>query len=325
LTPRRDNYRNRQFRQKQKFHGLKVKQFKSTPRDKINPSLFSGELYFKIRVLNDYNLIVKSGSPLLEYDEALINSVLNLPESDLLKQDTSIFEAENVSTFIRIGDKITIPGTTLKGMTRARLELSFIPKSNEIDACFITRSKGRIGYKQRNYLKGFGYNNNITERWQCKGGMNVCFVCNIFGSMGLRAKVNFSDAELVKGSMKRVTLDVGRGHSNEEIIGDDGEFQFKISFENLERSELGAIFYALNTNSDKTVLIGSHKYGASKDVRQKTVRLGKCKITATKILTFPDLFKIKEEDVKSFIAECINSFKRRFQGRIRELKDWEVY
>lgn len=306
-----------------KLPQLRVKWIDVTPRNKIISSLNTGKIYLDLTILKDFYLIVKKGELKLDYDEGIEKKIIDQPV-DKLFELINLIESTDIDEHFRIKDKLSIPGSTLKGTLRSRLELSFITR-DFIPSCFITRSGGPIRSAGWRHLKAYAYNNNdIPERQQCRDPKRVCFVCNIFGTMGLKSKLSISDAILESGSRTLMDLKVRQGFSHEEVIIPGSIFKFDIYFENMSEVELGALFYIMNLSNEKPILIGSHRYALQNTDSQK-IKFGQGIIHADKIELYRNLFNIETiDEPEEFIDRCIGQFKQNYQGMIRELKEWEV-
>jgi len=301
---------------------IRIKWINITPRDKILPNLYSGRIYINFTILKDFYLIVKSGELKLVYDTNIEKKINELQFEEILRL-SDLIDKMDISEHFEIKNKLAIPGSTLKGVCRSRLELSFLT-GNMMPSCFSTKSKGQIGPKSKRHLKAYAYNNNdIPQRNQCRGGEKVCFVCNIFGSMGLRSKLAFSNAIMKNGSSTILDLRVRNGFAHEEVIKPGSKFEFDIYFENMSEVELGALFYVLNLSNHNPILIGSHKY-ALQETNGEKIKFGQGQMFCTKIEIYKDMFDVVEEDTSDFITKCIEQFRQEYRGQIRELREWEV-
>lgn len=173
-----------------------------------------------------------------------------------------------VAPFSRVSGVPTIPGGTVKGNVRARLELSFRSKDNVVRACFLKAGRpldkpspsGAIGWRhQRIWSHAIREDrracNFITER-------KVCLLCDIFGSAGLSSLVNFSDFPLTGGSDKMEIIDLPYGMKL-EAARPGSIFNGFIGFRNLTPEELGLLFLGMNLRSGRIsdqVLLGRLKY-----------------------------------------------------------------
>ncbi|NVM01157.1 MAG: hypothetical protein HWN67_02395 [Candidatus Helarchaeota archaeon] len=301
---------------------LRVKWIEVTPRDKILPNLNTGKVYLEFDVLKDFYIIIKSGELKLEYDENLEQKIIDLPIEKIFDL-APLIDTTNIDEHFRIKNQLAIPGSSLKGTFRSRLELSFLAR-DLMPSCFITRSGGNIRSAGWRHLKVYKYDNNdIPERQQCRDASHACFVCNIFGTMGLKSKLAISDAILENSSSIIKDLRVRHGISHEEVINPGSKFKFDIYFENMSDTELGALFYVMNLSNENPILIGSHRYALQQSNGEK-VKFGQGRIKTAKIELYKNIFDVINEDPQVFIKKCVEQFNQNYRGMIRELREWEV-
>ena len=169
-------------------------------------------------------------------------------------------------SFSRAGSKIVIPGSTIKGLVRSRLELS-LPQS-----CYIIDAQGTNS--SPTYIKIFHPVRKQSDRFDPDKFPNICPVCDLFGNMGLGSRVNFSDAVLVKGETAIV--------NDLEVVKKGAEFQGWVRGWVKNEIEAGMVFYGLGIrpNGSKVVLLGRFKYSDKRFGRVKvTVNSSNFKVT----------------------------------------------
>lgn len=97
----------------------------------------------------------------------------------------SIDEAKNIfKSFVRINDEIVIPGTSLKGVIRSIAEA--------------------VSYSCYTAVKEINEQKLPNKTYHDKG--KNCITCDMFGSMGYRSKVQFSDCYPVNGTVQTQIL-----------------------------------------------------------------------------------------------------------------------
>jgi len=180
----------------------------------------------------------------------------------------------------RAGDKPAIPGSSLKGAVRSRLELLFRARDGKVPSCFTY--SGRLTGKPRAGVSGWRH----VETWehvvyedrglQCSAldweyyeDINVCEVCDLFGTSGLASRVDFSSLtpetpESVNTLEElHVFFSCDRNKSIEgyvEAIKPRVVFEGEIAFKGLSPGELGLVSIAMNLVSGRELLLGRFKY-----------------------------------------------------------------
>ena len=172
----------------------------------------------------------------------------------------------------RYGNRPVIPGTSLKGAVRSRLELLFKEANGNVPSCFRlagpSRSepapKGTHGWRHQRIWPSSLENRESScnvigaEYWE---DMKVCIVCDMFGAPGLRSRVNFGNLEPVDGvKVVEAQVLVEDGRIPFEFIDKNSAFKGIISLEGLSLEELGLLSIAMRLLEDRPILIGRFKY-----------------------------------------------------------------
>lgn len=161
-----------------------------------------------------------------------------------------------------VGDLPVIPGSSVKGNVRSRMELSFIPTNVAVRSCYSVAGAGRRSWR---HSRIWGQRVNEDRGRPCvyderRDGV-VCLLCDVFGTQSLAGLVDFSDM-------------IGRDVKLEPINAEFGvkilaappgsSFSGEIVFRNLSESELGLILYSgMRVGEDgvgRPVLLGRFKY-----------------------------------------------------------------
>lgn len=172
-----------------------------TPRDLGTPT----RVEITLEVISDY-LHVGAGRRVVQAKELDVdfNQVLSM----FLKGDPQAYAIvdpyfEEFNALPRTGDKVVIPGSTVKGAVRTRLEMSIPNSCYIVDKPGVAKSQGYVqlfkpdpNRRSDNYSKGIAINHD-----------RVCPVCDIMGSPGLGSKVSFSDLVMVSGKLGNATID----------------------------------------------------------------------------------------------------------------------
>jgi len=171
---------------------------------------------------------------------------------------------ENVS----YGGFLCVPGSTIKGLLRSRLELT-PSRHGEALGCIHTASPpipqppppGTHGWRHaRIWREAVAEERGQSCNPMQTGDYSLCKICDIFGAPGVAGRVypsNFccsacsEDADLPYGEK---VIAIKRGSELEGVI----------AFSGLTLSELGALFVSMGLRSGsiegKPVLVGKHKY-----------------------------------------------------------------
>lgn len=262
-----------------------------TPRDEGIPT----RVEMNLEVVSDY-LHVGQGRVVMPRKE--VENPGQIIEAFLMG-DTRVYSVVDdlfleFNAFPRVGDRVVIPGSTIKGAVRTRLEMS-VPNS-----CYIVDRPGVS--KSQKYVSIFKPDPNRRSDNYARGiavnGNRVCPVCDLMGSPGLGSRVSFSDMVMVSGR-----LGVARVENQDYELALKGSRFSGFFLVNVTRSEIGAILYGLGIRCDagkvnsRTILLGRFKF--------QRPEFGRVKFTAN----------MKEQD------QCaqINNFVREY--RVRDI--WE--
>ncbi|MBS7612359.1 hypothetical protein KEJ27_09225 [Candidatus Bathyarchaeota archaeon] len=167
---------------------------------------------------------------------------------------------------------IVIPGSSIKGNVRSRIELSFKGYEGTVDSCFINAGKPLIGELTkgtsgwRHYRiwgevlfedRGVPCNFTVMDE--------VCLVCDLFGTYGLKSLIDFSDFECVNASIKHLDLPFG---ISVQAVPAGSEFRGRIDFKNLKDYELGLLLLGMGiegSHEGRRTILGRFKYRGTLD------------------------------------------------------------
>ena len=173
---------------------------------------------------------------------------------------------EGYVDFYRGGGRPIIPGASVKGNVRSRIELSFRAKDGEIRSCF--NKAGRLFTVPRKGQRGWRHyriwGDVIMDDRGPSCDLNrsdrVCLVCDLFGTAGLKSLVEFSDFILKEGKLDELNL----GYGMRVLAAPQGSvFYGLVDFMNLKPEELGLIFLGMGLKESRIgreVLLGRMKY-----------------------------------------------------------------
>lgn len=163
-----------------------------------------------------------------------------------------------------VDDKPCIPGSSVKGNVRSRIELSLTNNNGKTPSCFIKASPPQFARDRRAYRHRKVWGNVLDEDrgFPCDytKSQNVCMVCDMFGTAGLSGLVAFTDFVGEKVVLENVA---GQHGLKLRIAPPKSVFRGSITFRNLEPHELGLLLHGLGiqqTATGKTVLLGRLKY-----------------------------------------------------------------
>jgi len=232
------------------------------PRDRGKLTGLCGVIH--AAVVSESHLHVGSSSMIFTVNEELLTKLFKSGRRDIksLLQAAKFME---VMQFNIIGGRPIIPGSSIKGNIRSRLELSFIPKDGYVKSCFIRARaplareplKGTSGWR---HFKIWGevLFENRGPPCDLTRTDKVCLVCDLFGTAGLKSLLDFSDF-VCKGSAEEVLEDLSLEYGMRLMAVKPGtRFSGTITFQNLTPSELGLLFIGMKIG--KSVLLGRLKY-----------------------------------------------------------------
>ncbi|QGA53986.1 hypothetical protein GFS03_05050 [Sulfolobus sp. E5-1-F] len=225
-----------------------------TPRNKEG---LEGIIELQLRVVSDY-LHVGSG----KYDVEVMKDVSDVKQlvedylngvSKGIPNNVDQYFSRVAFLMVREKDNVVIPGSTIKGMVRSRLELS-IPGS-----CYIVT--GPSTSSSAVYKKIFKPDpNRGSDRFDVDKFPQVCPVCDLLGNMGLGSRVSFSDFVMTSGKVDYVKVK----DRDYEVATKGSIFTGRVLYKSLKPVELGMLLYGFgfvnSCNSSKVMLLGRFKF-----------------------------------------------------------------
>ncbi|MBC7092223.1 MAG: hypothetical protein H5T50_10025 [Nitrososphaeria archaeon] len=160
-----------------------------------------------------------------------------------------------------------IPGSSIKGNVRSRLELSFKGYQDTVDSCFINAGKpvvkellkGASGWRHyKVWNEVLSEDRGIPCNFTSMG--RICVICDLFGSAGLKSLIDFSDFENVNSNIEYLDLPFG---IRVEAVPAESEFRGKVFFKNLKDYELGLLLLGMGIKDyrvGRKVILGRFKY-----------------------------------------------------------------
>lgn len=222
----------------------------------------------------------------------------------------------DVGEFMKIGGNPVIPGSSVKGNVRSRIELSFIPKEGKVRSCLIRssppRREPRVGESGWRHYRIWGEALKADRR-ACDYTklQTVCLVCDIFGTAGLAGLVFFGD--FVGRNDMITTLSLPNGEKI-EVAKPGSQFAGEITFVNLKPEELGLILYGMGIRDSrigKPVLLGKYKYQ-----RNLLYRFGVVRYIIEKVE-----YQGFEGSIDDIVRELVSSAVKTFGDELRDVDE----
>jgi len=226
-----------------------------TPRDKRG---LEGVIELQFTVVSDY-LHVGSG----KYDVEIMKSVSDVRQLvDAYLKGNKIPNVDQYFSraaflMVKEKDRVVIPGSTIKGMVRSRLELS-VPGS-----CYIV--SGQATSSSPTYKRIFNPDpNRGSDKFDVDKFRQVCPVCDLLGNTGLASRISFSDFVMISGKVDYFNV-MGRDY---EVAIKGSIFTGKVVYKSLNSVELGMLLYGFgfvrDCSSSKIMLLGRFKFADRK-------------------------------------------------------------
>lgn len=238
-----------------------------TPRDQLRNRLTG-----KLKVLFEAKgyVHVGSGSPAFKgaprsEAEAVVRRLL---ETGRPPSEATAVGPEPLG-IVRYGDRPCIPGSTIKGLLRARLELGAKEYGGRIDSCLsvsgppLRTLPGRGSHGWR-HLEIWG--TTVAQSWRERcdplstGSYDLCVVCDLFGAPGVSARVMPENLCLERGEVKVLSLPYGE---RIEALSPGSVLSGYVAFTGLRLEEFGLLLLAIGMHrggGSVPLLVGRHKY-----------------------------------------------------------------
>jgi len=257
---------------------VRVARGKPRPRDRFEG--LAGRLEVRLRAcskelgdLVDSYLHVGAGALRLVIDEArLWQRAAAARYRQQLERLVSELSGEiqlDYAQFSVLAGRPAVPGSSVKGNVRSRLELSLAPKDGVVRCCLIRAAEepleppppGEHGWRHfRIWAQALGFEREPACSYTEEGEGQVCLCCDLFGTAGLQGLVEFSDFIGENVRIEHVDLPTGE---KLEAARPGSVFAGRISFRNLKSWELGLLLYGMGLRDSRVgrpVLFGKVKY-----------------------------------------------------------------
>ena len=247
-----------------------------TPRNEIIPGRFNIILDFKAVVPENSYVFVggmshEIGTWLSSIEGKIYEHVKNLrpiDEKTIKDVFSELFSRPRytVTQFLRYNKTYAIPGSSLKGAIRSRIEYKLKPFKVGADyrsfSCYIVQE--HLSRKTHGHIEFWG-KDVVYSRDTCSPP-KVCSVCDLFGCPSLSSRVHISDALMVAGDVEYIK------ELNREAATPNSEFRLSVSILNSDLLDLGLLFLGMEVFTSTPILIGAFKYRFNKKVGLEKLR-----------------------------------------------------
>jgi hypothetical protein len=246
---------------------VKVIRHPYTPRSHIVEGRFNALLRLGARVPSDSYLFIWSGEPkpvsLRPFLDDVKKAAMAGRVTPRYLESISQRMMEHARKRMSGGEKNPpsyngeryIPGSSLKGAVRSRIEYKFAPKMVKgvytSRACYIVQGDAQQG-RHANF---WGRDEIYRREKLCSVERGeVCVVCDLFGAPSLSSRVQMSNAPLRSGETE-VLRDQGL-----EAFRPGSTFDMLVSASNLSYAELGLLLLGFEIPTKSPILLGFKRY-----------------------------------------------------------------
>jgi hypothetical protein len=234
-----------------------------------NSYIFSGAIPEQLpEPKNFYDSIYNMGKRILSGEKLHLEEEIKRLLNGI---DISKRKFKKSMSFPRLLNNYFIPGSSIKGAVRSRIEYKLKPTkvgdSFISYSCYIAESSFLNRLFAKNHLTFWGDDASYF-RFSCNVP-KVCVVCDLFGTQSLASRVSFSDALLT--SPTSASLEFLKD-LNIEAVKPNSKFNLRIDAINLNLVELGLLFLGFEIFSGSPILIGSFKYRYNPKITKKLYR-----------------------------------------------------
>jgi len=259
----------------QNFRNVNVKSVNLTPRnlEGVVEETVSGILYLEAKA--EKPLHVGSGKTTFKVSHKTINKLKRARGFyDVLRIMGEGVQIDYMEQ-LRYGSKVVIPGSTLKGLCRARIQLLSTSKEN---ISFTLEPATRLKAPPLKHTFGWRHFRlwspaTLEYRRLKRGGLSIDR--DIFGVQGIASRVFFGNLVAEGDCIDRYVLDHGE---KLEVVKEGTVFKGELSFIGLRPEELGLVAIGLRLHEDKPVLIGRSKYRRRESEDGREIIIGRLSI-----------------------------------------------
>jgi hypothetical protein len=240
---------------------LSIARKQYTPRDKLGKDRFNVKLSFEAEVPSNSYLFTGAFISRIDIYSRQINILENIAQKYLsgeIDEDEAINAIYSQHRVIEIKpskkpprylDKIIIPGSSIKGVIRSRVEYKCSPSIS----CYSVEDRTlppQQFYKR--HVKYWG-RDVVNARGTCTPD-NVCIVCDLFGAPELQSRAYFSDMLMTRGETSLLS------NLGVEAINPNSKFNLEVHCINSSFLDLGLLFAGFEIFTGSYVPICAYKY-----------------------------------------------------------------
>ncbi|MEM3569833.1 MAG: RAMP superfamily CRISPR-associated protein [Thermoproteota archaeon] len=257
---------------------VRVERSNFTPRDEVTENRFNILLEFEVSVpSNSYVFIggMTRGlgswlSSLQSKIEQHARGLKPVDENTIMREFGGLFEMQRlrgVTEFLKYGQNYAIPGSSLKGAIRSRVEYKFklfqVGAEYRSYSCYVAQNPWPSSPTSP-HVKFWG-EDVIYTRPTCFPPQ-VCAVCDLFGCPSLSSRVHFTDALMTAGQVQYVN------ELRREAALPGSKFKTSVHLMNSDFSDLGLLFLGMEHFTSSPILIGAFKYRFNEKLGRERLR-----------------------------------------------------
>jgi len=235
------------------------------------------------------------------------------------------------AAFASAGGKPCIPGSSVKGNIRSRIELSLVSRNGLSRSCFIRASQPSLAQSPRawRHRKIWGAALSEDRGPPCdltRRGDGVCLLCDLFGTAGLRGLVTFSDFVGEDVTLERIMTRHGLRLMAAPV---GSKFRGLVGFSNLRLYEVGLLLHGMgliDSPRGRIVMLGRLKYVG--EIGGKTLGKVIYSVNALKASTLsepqPNLTpgeKIEGKELEDVVRDALSAAKKEFGEELRVVEE----
>ncbi len=335
---------------------LRVRREAFTGRDVVGR--LTGRAEFRVVVADSSYLHIGSGDFTVKIGEdeelaKIVHGSRSLEEVLRYANQRVVSAGQLCMGLVKYSGVPCIPGSSIKGMVRSRLELINEPIGNTVDSCFRVVSTAPMTKRPSQGVHGWRHawiwwdapsqDRGLPCNPLSTGDYSVCKLCDIFGAPGISSRVFFGNA-CAKGDVRTVTKVLDHDECL-ELVPPGTVFSGEFSFINLSPEELGLVLIGMGAGSKgvfKDVLMGKSKYRVRRLAGGREIELGRVRYELVSLVltsrlkrNLPRFFKEKclskghmmicnEATIKDVVAHLVAEAVNAYPGFRRALTFSEV-
>ncbi len=260
----------------------KVRVLRQEPRSRDRVDGLAGRLHIRLRACSrslgdplDSYLHIGTGALRLIIDEEELRRRASLAKNRaelerLVREFSEKIQVDYEQFVLLKSGAPVVPGSSVKGNVRSRIELSFVPRDDVVRCCLIRATdypvqpppRGQHGWRHFSiWEKSLSFRRDGACDYTGKKGESVvCLLCDLFGTAGLAGLIEFGDLVGTGVNLVEVGLPTG-----EKLLAapPGSTFDGTVTFRNLRPIELGLLLFGMGMRDSRLgrpVLLGKMKY-----------------------------------------------------------------